>query len=221
MSKIFVEKFDDNVLRAGDICYALYKKYPGGFKFFIGHFRSAYDYEAEAEWLDAHEKDPKPASYIAEEESDWKLEDICDSAKYAAHLDLVARDRWEKVKQAAKAYDDWKAGLVAMRIEEHDLPLSKRLMPPLFAEPTFADMYYSVIRDNKMFEPKWAAYKKRLNELVDKACQEEWKKVTEDMARVRPLSTKEGMYFQLRYLHNGQPVAKDSAINFARSLDQR
>jgi hypothetical protein len=221
MSKIFVEKFDDNVLRAGDICYALYKKYPGGFKFFIGHFRSAYDYEAEAEWLDAHEKDPKPASYIAEEESDWKLEDICDSAKYAAHLDLVARDRWEKVKQAAKAYDDWKAGLVAMRIEEHDLPLSKRLMPPLFAEPTFADMYYSVIRDNKMLEPKWAAYKKRLNELVDKACQEEWKKVTEEMTRVRPLSTKEGMYFQLRYLHNGQPVAKDSAINFARSLDQR
>ena len=221
MSKIFVEKFDDNVLYPGKICYALYKKYPNGYRFFIGHFRSAYDYEAEAEWLDAHEKEPEPICYVAKEVSDWKLEDICDSAKFAAHLDLVARDRWEKVKQSSKAYDDWKAGLVAMRIEEHDLPLSKRLMPPLFAEPTFADMYYSVIRDNKMLEPKWAAYKKRLNELVDKACREEWKKVTEEMTRVRPLSTKEGMYFQLRYLHNGQPVAKDSTINFARSLAKR
>jgi hypothetical protein len=57
--------------------------------------------------------------------------------------------------------------------------------------------------------------------LVDKACQEEWKKGTEEMTRVRPLSTKEGMYFQLRYLHNGKPVAKDSAINFARSLAKR
>ena len=221
MSDITVIPLDGNRLTPGEICYALYKKYPGGFKFFIGHFRSAYDYEAEAEWLDTHEKDPKPASYLAEEESDWKLEDICDSAKYAAHLDLATRDRWEKVKQSYKAYDDWKAGLVAMGIDEHDLPMSKRLMPPLFAEPTLADMYYSVIRDNEMLEPKWAAYKKRLNELVDKACREEWKKGTEEMARVRPLSTKEGMYFQLRYLHDGNPVAKDSAINYARSLTKR
>ena len=221
MSKIFVEKFDDNVLCPGKICYALYKKYPSGYRFFIGHFRSAYDYEAEAEWLDAHEKEPEPICYVAKEVSDWKLEDICDSAKFAAHLDVITRDRWEKVQKAAKAYDDWKARLVAMRIEEHDLPLSERLMPPLFAEPTFADMYYSVIRDNKMLEPKWAAYKKRLNELVDKACREEWKKVTEEMVSVRPLSTKEGMYFQLRYLHNGKPVAKDSTINFARSLAKR
>lgn len=63
MSEIVVEKFDDNVLRAGNICYALYKRYPNGFRFFLGHFRDKYDYEAEVEWLDAHEKDPEEVYY--------------------------------------------------------------------------------------------------------------------------------------------------------------
>ena len=214
MSKIFVEKFDDNVLRAGDICYALYKKYPNGYRFFIGHFRSAYDYEAEAEWLDAHEKEPEPVCYVAKEVGDWKLEDICDSAKFAAHLDVIARDRWEKVQKAAKAYDDWKARLVAMGIGEGDLPLSQRMWPPLFCEPTLAGMYFSVIHDNDALMPKWEAEWKRFHELVDRVQQEErarkeWKKGTDGIVGVRPLSTKEGMYFQLRYLHNGKPVAKD------------
>jgi hypothetical protein len=38
MSEIVVEKFDDNVLWPGNICYALYKRYPNGFRFFLGHF---------------------------------------------------------------------------------------------------------------------------------------------------------------------------------------
>lgn len=63
MSEIVVEKFDDNVLRAGNICYALYKRYPNGFRFFLGHFRDKYDYDAEVEWLDEHEKDPEPVYY--------------------------------------------------------------------------------------------------------------------------------------------------------------
>ena len=36
---VIVEKFDDNVLWPGKICYALYKRYPNGFRFFLGHFR--------------------------------------------------------------------------------------------------------------------------------------------------------------------------------------
>ena len=57
---VIVEKFDDNVLWPGKICYALYKRYPNGFRFFLGHFRDKYDYDAEVEWLDEHEKDPEP-----------------------------------------------------------------------------------------------------------------------------------------------------------------
>lgn len=113
MSKIYVEKFGDNVLRAGNICHALYKRYPSGYRFFIGHFRSAYDYEAEAEWLDAHEKEPEPVYYVAKEVSDWKLKNICDSAKYAEKLKARVKERWEAKQKASKEYQEWKAELIA------------------------------------------------------------------------------------------------------------
>lgn len=226
MSKIYVEKFDDNVLWPGKICYALYKKYPSGYRFFIGHFRSEYDYDAEAEWLDAHEKGPEPICYVAKEVSDWKLEDICDSAKYAEKLKARVKERWEAKQKATKEYQEWKAELVAKGMTEHGLPLSKRKMPPLFGEPTLADMYHYCMFDDNDMKPKWEAEWKRFHELVGKARQEErareeWKKGTDGIVGVRPTTTKEGMYFQLRYLHNGKPVAKDSAINFTQSLAKR
>jgi hypothetical protein len=67
MNNILVEKFEDHVLLAGDICYALYKRYPSGFRYFIGYFRAKYDYEAEVEWLEKHEKEPEPIDYVAKE----------------------------------------------------------------------------------------------------------------------------------------------------------
>lgn len=102
MSKIVVEKFDDNVLWPGNICYALYKRYPNGFRFFLGHFRAKYDYDAEVEWLDAHEKDPEEVYYVAKEVSDWKLKDICDSTKYAEKLKARVKERWEAKQKARK-----------------------------------------------------------------------------------------------------------------------
>lgn len=126
MSEIVVDKFDDNVLRAGNICYALYKRYPNGFRFFLGHFRTKYDYDAEVEWLDAHEKDPEEVYYVAKEVSDWKLKNICDSAKYAEKLKARVKERWEAKQKANKEYKEWKAELVAKGMTESDLPLSKR-----------------------------------------------------------------------------------------------
>ena len=225
MSKIFVEEFEDNVLWPGNICYALYKRYPNGSRFFLGHFRAKYDYEAEVEWLDIHEKDPEPVYYIAKEVSDWKLENICDSAKYAEKLKARVKERWEAKQKANKKYQEWKAELVAKGMTEHDLPLSRRMAPPLLGEPTLTDMYYYCMFDDDM-EAKWEAERKIARELADKAWQEElareeWKKGVDGIVGVRPTTTKEGMYFQLRYLHNGKPVAKDSAINFAQSLAKR
>lgn len=165
MSKIYVEKFDDSVLRAGNICYALYKRYPNGFRFFLGYFRAKYDYDAEVEWLDAHEKDPEPVYYVAKEVSDWKLKNICDSAKYAEKLKARVKERWEAKQKANKEYKEWKAELVAKGMTESDLPLYKRKFPPLFTEPTLADMLF----DGDDVEPKWEAERKIAHELADKA----------------------------------------------------
>ena len=118
MSEIVVEKFDDNVLWPGKICYALYKRYPNGFRFFLGHFRAKYDYEAEVEWLGAHEKDPEEVYYVAKEVSDWKLKDICDSTKYAEKLKARVKERWEAKQKARKEYQEWKTELVAKGMTE-------------------------------------------------------------------------------------------------------
>lgn len=167
MSSITVIPMDKNRLWAGEICYSLHKVYPAGGKFYVGHFRSAYDYEAEVEWLDEHEPEPGPVRYEAHEESDWGLtDDICDSVKYVELIEAVVQRKWAAQQKARKEYDDWKAELAAKGIDEHDLPLIKRKFPRLFGEQTLADLYWSCIWE---YRPMWEAERKRLNELVAKA----------------------------------------------------
>ena len=202
MSEIVVEKFDDNVLWPGKICYALYKRYPNGFRFFLGHFRAKYDYDAEVEWLDAHEKDPEPVYYVAKEVSDWKLKNICDSAKYAEKLKARVKERWEAKQKASKEYQEWKAELVAKGMTESDLPLSKRRFPPLFTEPTLADMYHYCMFDDDDMEPKWEAERKIAHELADKAWELENLSPDGRFVMVRPMANYENIYYSLRYLYD-------------------
>lgn len=200
MSNIIIEKIKNNVLRPGGICYALYKRYPSGFRFFLGHFRAKYDYEAEVEWLDAHEKDPEPVYYIAKEVSDWKLKNICDSAKYAEKLKERAKERWEAKQKAYQKYQEWKAELIAKGMTESDLPLSKRRFPPLLGEPTMADMYHHCMFGDDDMEPKWEAERKIAHELADKAWTEE-NLSPDGFVKVRP-TTYENIYYSLRYLYD-------------------
>lgn len=204
MSEIVVEKFDDNVLRAGNICYALYKRYPNGFRFFLGHFRDKYDYDAEVEWLDEHEKDPEPVYYVAKEVSDWKLKNICDSAKYAEKLKARVKERWEAKQKARKEYQEWKAELVAKGMSESDLPLSKRMFPPLLGEPTLADMYhYCILGDDDMY-PKWEAERNIANELAEKAWELENLSL-DGFVKVLPMTKYENLYYARRYIYD-QPA---------------
>ncbi len=202
MSEIYVEKFEDNVLWPGNICYALYKRYPNGFRFFLGHFRAKYDYDAEVEWLDAHEKDPEPVYYVAKEVSDWKLKNICDSAKYAEKLKARVKERWEAKQKANKEYREWKVELIARGMTESDLPLSKRKFPPLFSEPTLADMYHYCMFDDDEMEPKWEAERKIAHELADKAWELENLSPDGRFVNVRPMTNYENIYYSLRYLYD-------------------
>lgn len=200
MSNIIIEKIKNNVLYPGDICYALYKRYPSGFRFFLGHFRTKYDYEAEVEWLDAHEKDPEPVYYIAKEVSDWKLKNICDSAKYAEKLKARVKERWEAKRKADKKYQEWKAELIAKGMPESDLPLSKRMFPPLLGEPIMTDMYHYCMFGDDDMKPKWEAERKIAHELADKAWAEENMSL-DGFVKVRP-TIYENIYYSLRYLYD-------------------
>lgn len=207
---ITVVPMDRTKFWPGNTCYALYKVYPGELRWLIGHFRSPYDYEAEAEWLESHEKEPAPVRYEACEVSDWKLDGICDSAKYAEKLERIVREKWEICKRSEQEYNDWKTDLVAKGFSESDLPLSKRRCPPLLAEPSLVDMYYSCIRDNDGLEPKWESERRRLHELVSKARESE-----PDDWCVKPLPVYEPIYFHLRYMYDGEPL-KTTQFRFGR-----
>lgn len=164
MSEIVVEKFDDNVLWPGKICYALYKRYPNGFRFFLGHFRD----------------------------------------KYAEKLKARVKERWEAKQKARKEYQEWKAELVAKGMSESDLPLSKRMFPPLLGEPTLADMYhYCILGDDDMY-PKWEAERNIANELAEKAWELENLSL-DGFVKVLPMTKYENLYYARRYIYD-QPA---------------
>ena len=144
MSEITVQPKNPHRLYAGDTIYALYKVYPKGSRWFIGHFRSKFDYEAEVRWLDKHEPDPVPCRYVAEETGDWGIKDICDSAKFIAECEAKAKASFERKQQTEREYEEYQADLKRRGIKESDLPLSQRRWPRLFgpSHVTLADCYW-------------------------------------------------------------------------------
>ena len=144
MSEITVQPKNPHRLYAGDTIYALYKVYPKGSRWFIGHFRSKFDYEAEVRWLDQHEPDPVPCRYVAEETGDWGIKDICDSAKFIAECEAKAKASFERMQQTEREYEEYQADLKRRGIKETDLPLSQRRWPRLFgpSHVTLADCYW-------------------------------------------------------------------------------
>ena len=150
-------------------CYSLHKVYPKGGKFYIGHFRAPYDYEAEVEWLDAHEPDPEPVHYEAHEESDFGIKDICDSGKYAAKLSKIVQEKWKEQQKISKEYDEWIADLDTRGLKPQDLSLIERRWPKLFSDPTISDLYVWYSYDSYDMKPRWFAEEKRVSELIAKA----------------------------------------------------
>ena len=193
MDKITVIPMNRNRLWAGELCYSLVKVYPRGGKFYIGHFRTPYDYESEVEWLERHEPEPGPVRYEAHEESDWGIKGICDSAKYAETMEAIVRQKWEAVQKAKREYDEWKAGVEASGKSISDLPLIARRFPPLFGEPTLADIYRSCFWEHR---PVWEAEKKRLHELAEKA------EVGGCMPEIPEIPAELQVRYALRYLYS-------------------
>ena len=84
---------------------------------------------------------------------------------------------------------------------ESDLPLSKRMFPPLLGEPTLADMYHYCMFDGDDMKPKWEAEMKIAHELADKAW--ELENLTQDgFVKVRPMTNYENIYYSLRYIYD-------------------
>lgn len=156
MSEITVQPKNPHRLYAGDTIYALYKVYPKGSRWFIGHFRSKFDYEAEVRWLDRHEPDPVPCRYVAEETGDWGIKGICDSAKFIAECEAKAKARFERKQQADREDEEYQAELERRCIKETDLPLSQRRFPRIccVSRVTLADFYWWAYRD---MGTRWAA----------------------------------------------------------------
>jgi hypothetical protein len=100
-----------------------------------------------------------------------------------------------------RAYQEWKAELIATGIIESDLPLSKRMFPNLLGEPTLADMYHYCMFDGDDMKPKWEAERKIAHELADKAWERE--NMTPDgFVKVRPMTNYENIYYPLKYLYD-------------------
>ena len=162
MSKIVIQRKNPHKLYAGETIYALYKVYPKGSKWFIGYFRNPYDYEAEVRWLDKHEPEPEPISYIAEETGDYGIKDICDSLTFIKKCDELAKENYDRHQRLDKEYDEYLADLARRGIKETDLPLSQRRFPRLFnISVSLADCYYFLTEFNTV-RPKWAAEKELL-----------------------------------------------------------
>ena len=84
---------------------------------------------------------------------------------------------------------------------ESDLPLSKRMFPPLLGEPTLADMYHYCMFDGDDMEPKWEAERKIAHELADKAWAEE-NLSPDGFVMVRPMAKYKNIYYALRYIYD-------------------
>lgn len=111
MPNIQYVPLNPNRLWAGSIAYALYKVYPSGKMWLVGHFCSPYDYEAEIDWLERHEPEAAPISYRVEEIGYSVKGEICDSKKYADAIMDRARKLYYARQEAIKSYARWKADL--------------------------------------------------------------------------------------------------------------
>ena len=197
MPNIQYVPLNPNRLWAGSVAYALYKVYPSGKTWLVGHFCSPYDYEAEIDWLESHEPEAAPISYRVEEVGYSVKGEICDSRKYADAIMDRARKLYYARQEAIKSYARWKADLERRGIDEHSLPLSQRRMPPMWgASLTWADTIRYCYMDSTTARPKWAAEGKRVEELISTALATEGK----------PERNMHGIDIALRYLYKNVPA---------------
>jgi len=176
MSSIEVASDKTNTMNQSGRVYALYKVYPSdkfavahigrttrkspSRRWFLGYFRSKFDYEAEVRWLDKHEPDTV-CHYDADEISDRGITDICDSAKFIEKCDRLAKEMFAERQQRDREYDEYKADLQRRGLKESDLPLSQRRFPRLFEQPITLESCYLSVTD--FGEINWAAEKEALD----------------------------------------------------------